>query len=132
MTKLASFRLNTKLLSVIRSWLGTRQGFVIVNGKKSNPMLLFNLVFQGTVWGPCLWNLFYEDARIALRVHHFLEIVFADDLNAFRAVPLAAPNASVMAANNACQVELHAWGRANQVEFDQHKQVDACCLASLT
>ena len=27
-----------------------------------------------------------------------------------------------MAANKACQVELHSWGRANQVEFDPKKE----------
>ena len=59
---------------------------------------------------------------MALHMHHFLEIVFADDLNAFRAFPLPAPNASLMAANIACQVELHSWGRANQVEFDVNKE----------
>ena len=42
------------------------------------------MVFQGTVWGPMLWNVFYEDASKAIRSKAFTEIVFADDLNAFR------------------------------------------------
>ena len=59
--KLESFGLNAKLISVIRSWLQQRQGFVIVNGEKSDPMRLFDMVFQGTVWGPILWNVYFGD-----------------------------------------------------------------------
>lgn len=59
---------------------------------------------------------------MALRVHQFLEIGFADDLNAFRPFPLATPNEQAMAANKACLVELHSWGNANPVEFDPKKK----------
>ena len=47
-------------------------------------MLLRDMVFQGTVWGPILWNVFYEDARLALNTHGFNKIVFADDLNGYK------------------------------------------------
>ena len=47
-------------------------------------MTLGNMVFQGTVWGPMLWNIFYADASSAIRCKDFTDIVFADDLNAFR------------------------------------------------
>ena len=47
-------------------------------------MLLRNMVFQGTVLGPTLWNLFYEDARRAIQEAGFVEIVNADDLNGSR------------------------------------------------
>ena len=60
--KLESFGLNAKLISVIRSWLQQRQGFVKVNGEKSDPTRLIDMVFQGTVWGPTLWNAFVDDA----------------------------------------------------------------------
>ena len=103
------------MLKVFEAWLAERQAFVVCGGKHGNHICLNNIIYQGTIQGPWLWNLFYEDARMALLVHHFLEIAFADDLNAFRAFPLATPNASVMAVNNACQVELHALGKANQV-----------------
>ena len=42
------------------------------------------MVYQGTVLGPTLWNLFFEDARAAINEVFFTEYVFADDLNAFR------------------------------------------------
>ena len=91
-------------------------------GQRGDPIQLKNMIYQGIVWGPWLWNLFYEDARLALLVHDFLEVVFADDLNAFRMFTLSAPNENLRKATRACQTELHAWGRANRVEFDPKKE----------
>ena len=45
------FGLNEKLVSVIRSWLQQRQGFVVVNGEKSAPVRLADMVFQSTALG---------------------------------------------------------------------------------
>ena len=42
---------------------------------------LSNMTFQGTVWGPPLWNTYFEDAQQAVQREHFVETVFADDLN---------------------------------------------------
>ena len=47
-------------------------------------MDLSNQVFQGTCWGPVLWNLFYEDSNTAIENADFTEVKFADDLNAFK------------------------------------------------
>ena len=80
------------------------------------------MVLQGTVWGPILWNLFYEDARFAINKHGFNEIVFADDLNALRVYPGQCADVEVMADVKVCQDELHTWGRANQVEFAPGKE----------
>ena len=110
------------MLKVFEAWLAERQAFVVCGGKHGNHICLNNIIYQGTIQGPWLWNLFYEDARMALRVHHFLEIVFAEDLSTFRAFSLATPNASVMAANNACQIELHSWCKTNKLEFDSNKE----------
>ena len=41
-------------------------------------------MFQGTVLGPTLWNLFYEDARRAVHEAAFVDIVQAEELNGFR------------------------------------------------
>ena len=48
--------------------------------------------------------------------------MFADNFDVFRAVISNTPNTNLMEANKACQTELHAWGRASQVEFDQKKE----------
>ena len=85
-------------------------------------MTLEDMVFQGTVWGPPLWNVFFEDARIPINACGFNEIVYADDLNAFRPFPLATSNAEVLGQVARCQDRLHTWGEANGVEFDPSKE----------
>ena len=85
-------------------------------------MTLDHMVFQGTVWGPPLWNVFFEDARVPINASGFNEIVYADDLNAFRSFPLAVCNADVMGHIMRCQESLHTWGGANGVEFDPGKE----------
>ena len=119
--KLRAKGMRADMINVFKAWLAERKAVVVCGGQHGDPIQLKNMIYQGTVWGPWLWNLFYEDARLALHVHNFLEVVFADDLNAFRAFPWNAPNCSLMEANKACQAELHAWGKANQVEFDPKK-----------
>lgn len=45
------------------------------------------MVFQGTVFGPDLWNMFFEDAKEAIAEMHYDEGVFANDSNAYRIFP---------------------------------------------
>ena len=69
----------------LRSWLSLLAGSrtlvpqVVMGGARSPEEKLADSVFQGTVLGPVLWNLFYEDARQAANRLKFLESVFADD-----------------------------------------------------
>jgi len=80
------------------------------------------MIFQGTVFGPTLWNTFYEDARLALNECFFKEIVYADDLNGFCIFSGEWSNSAIHRSMDTCQHELHEWGRANQVEFDPGKE----------
>ena len=80
------------------------------------------MVFQGTVSGPMLWNLFFEDARHAINDCFFTEVVYADDLNAYRIFPKTAQTVDIMRSLDNCQLELHKWGVANQVCFDAAKE----------
>jgi len=52
----------------------------------------------------------------------FEEIVFADDLNAYRIFSSATPNSVIKNLLDNCQQELHKWGDANQVAFDAGKE----------
>lgn len=52
----------------------------------------------------------------------YIEIVYADDLNAYRVFPSTTPNANVKNAMKSGQDELHQWGRADQVSFDPSKE----------
>ena len=62
--KLEAKGLHPKVIRLIMSWLRDRIATILVSGEKSDPITLANIVFQGTVWGPCLWDLFFEDARL--------------------------------------------------------------------
>ena len=84
------------------------------------------MIFQGTVLGPSLWNVFCEDARMPLHKSQYSESVFADDLNAYREFTLDIPNDILMNSARECQRELHKWGRANQVAFDPKKESTHC------
>ena len=120
--KLRSFGLNENVIGVIQSWLRDRQAFVVVGRAKSRQINLSNMVFQGTVWGPCLWNAFFGDSVWAVRFEGFDVIVFADDLNAFKEYPLNTLVETIVAAMRRCQLELHKWGAANQAVFDAGKE----------
>ena len=111
-----------KWVKLFESWLRERKATVIVGGEHSLAVLLCDMVFQGTVWGPPLWNSFYEDARRPVREAGFTELVFADDLNAHKSFATTVANDQVLAEGRRCQEKLHTWGRANQVCFDSSKE----------
>ena len=73
--KLRAKGINRKMIPLIRSWLQTRRAKVIIGGKSSEEFALENMVFQGTVLGPSLWNVFVEDAHNAIAVSKFIEII---------------------------------------------------------
>ena len=104
------------------SWLGRRKVAVIVGGDKSDEFDLSDMVYQGTVLGPILWNLFFGDARRAIQMLKFVETIVADDLNAYRRFNNSVSNSVVVRVAKQCQSRLHEWGRANQVEFDSTKE----------
>ena len=110
------------MVALTESWLEQRTAHVVVEGQFSDKMVLKNMVFQGTVLGPSLWNLFYEDARRAIHETGFEETVYADDLNGFKEFEHNASVVSVLADAKKCQTGLHKWGRANQVSFDPAKE----------
>ena len=122
LSKLRAKGIPEDLLKVIQSWLRKRRAQVIVGGEASDSMALENMVFQGTVWGPTLWNSFYADSRRPIRMHDFSEIIFADDLNAWKKFGAGTEHHSMIHDMKRCQKELHKWGAANQVSFDKDKE----------
>jgi hypothetical protein len=80
------------------------------------------MVFQGTVLGPPLWNVYYSDASDAIREHDFHETVFADDLNCFRVFDGSIGDDYIFSLVRKCQSSLHEWGAANQVLFEPTKE----------
>jgi hypothetical protein len=120
--KLRAKNIHSDIVNMLASWLGQRRARVVVGGAFSDEVTLKNMVFQGTVNGLMLWNLFYEDARQAINEWHFEEVVFADDLNAYRVFASTTDNCKIDQAITNCQQELHKWSRANQVCFDPAKE----------
>ena len=80
------------------------------------------MVYQGTVLGPWLWNIFYEDVKAACAAAGFTETVFADDLNSYQLVPSICVNEALLKDAGHCQAEVHSWGRANGVSFEATKE----------
>ena len=65
---------------------------------------------------------FFSDAREAIIRAGCLEIIFADDLNAFQVFDSSVSNDMLYNHVRGCQTELHQWGRANGVQFDPEKE----------
>ena len=63
--KLRVSGLHPKVTDFLMSWSEDRVNTVVIGGAHSPKEILATSVFQGTVLGPPLWNLFYADARIA-------------------------------------------------------------------
>ena len=64
LVKLHSKGLHPRIIRVLESWLRTRSARVVVDGISSSPFDLVDQVYQGTVYGPPLWNIFYADAPL--------------------------------------------------------------------
>ena len=122
LAKLTAKGIHPKMVKLIGSWLEPRSASVVVGGAKSRPFTIKDMVFQGTVLGPQLWNLFFEDAKRAINEFFYEEMVFADDLNAFKVVPSRTTLTNALASIDLVQQELHKWGDANQVTFDPAKE----------
>ncbi len=65
-----------------------------------------DILFQGTVRGPHLWNAVFGDVRSAVQDMGFTEVVFADDLNAYKASDETASKENVGQQILACQARL--------------------------
>ena len=77
---------------------------------------------ERTVWGLSLWNSYYGDSALAIRACNFTEIIFADDLNAFKVFDNSTLSDEIHRQLHQVQFELHSWGRANRVQFDANKE----------
>ena len=122
MMKLRGSGFDKRVVDFLESWLRDRRFVVLVSGAVTSEKPLRNSVYQGTVLGPPLWNLFYEDAALATRLLEFIEVIFADDYNCWRGYSAAKSNEEILAQCRLCQASLHRWGEANSVKFDPAKE----------
>ena len=125
--KLRVSGLHPQVVAFLSSWLEDRVSKVVVGGAHSPEEPLTNSVYQGTVLGSPLWNLFYSDARRSVNDKGFEDSIFADDFNCWRKflIPhdkVAEAQAAAKDALKDAQRELHLWGEANRVIFDPSKE----------
>jgi len=120
--KLGSCGLPPPVARFLASWLEDRRSSVVVGGVASEERVLSNSVFQGTVFGPPLWNLFYGDSILAVRPLSFIEVIFADDFNCWKPFARGSDVGNILNECRECQTALHRWGRANSVKFDAGKE----------
>ena len=64
------------------------------------------MVYQGTVLGPILWILFFADVKLSINQLKFIEMIFADDINAYRTFDTCRDNKKIIQtlknANSGC------------------------------
>ena len=65
LAKLHSIGIPDLFLDFLSSYLEARLGYVAVEGILSDALTLCDTVFQGTVLGPPLWNVFFHDVSHA-------------------------------------------------------------------
>ena len=79
-------------IDFLNSYLLPSEGIVAVEGALSEAMLLCDMVFQGTVLGPALWNTFFSDVATEILLGTQEINLYADDLNGVCIRHLIIPN----------------------------------------
>ena len=88
----------------------------------SKSIVLMDMVFQGTVLGPTLWNAFFSDIADFVTDSRQQAQIFADDLNVVADYPAELSEPIVLEDLSEAQRKAHIWGRRNQVTFDPSKE----------
>ena len=122
MAKLQAGGVGTTYLNFLSSYPNPRDAKVAVEGVSSDVIKICNTVFQGTVLGPPLWNLFFNDVSVSASSLGDSASVFADDLNVFQRFDREIPNDDIERKMHLCRVRVHKWGNTNRVAFDPGKE----------
>ena len=122
LSKLHAIGVGAKYLNFLDAYLSPRRGRVVVQGTSSDEFILDDSVFQGTVLGPTLWNIFFADVAMPAKSSGGKEALFADDLNVFQLFARLQDLEECINKLKACRQRVHAWGRANRVSFDPAKE----------
>jgi hypothetical protein len=121
MAKLHTAGVPDVFLNFLFSYLQPRIGYVSIEGVFSEVFELCDTVFQGTVLGPTLWNVFFHDVALAATWHGAQESMFADDLNAFKSYAITVTPESIINDMQKTRTE-DRWGHRNRVTFDASKE----------
>ena len=122
MGKLQQVGVSPTYLDFLNSYLEPRIGRVAIDGILSETFLLCDMVFQGTVLGPALWNTFFNDVASEATSLNGTDVEFADDLTVFKEYPLTISNENAMADMENSRKCVHKWGSRNRVTFAATKE----------
>jgi len=122
MAKLNRAGIGDVYLKFLSAYLEPRIGRVSIAGFFSDAFAIADSVFQGTVLGPTLWNVFFADVMFPARMYGGKESMFADDLNVFQQFQRSVSNADIKSNLADTQREVHKWGDRFRVTFDASKE----------
>ena len=105
--KLELYGVQDRVLAFLQSWLEERVAVVVLNGSTSAEARLTNMVFQGTVLGPPLWNTFFADVSAVVHGRSLCKTLFADDLNCCTDFEAAVDNGDAEQELTRCQTAVH-------------------------
>ena len=119
-----------KLLVFFKHYFAPRSALVAVDGEVSDILNLQNMVFQGTVFGPSLGNIFFADVHEPAQRNGATEQKFADDLSISKEFVRNTSNEDIVSDMRQSQSDIHEWGRRNRVSFDPYKESFAILATS--
>lgn len=118
LAKLHSAGVADVFIDFLSSYLEPRIGQVAIEGVLSECITLADMVFQGTVLGPMLWNCFFQDVALPATSRDGKENLFADDLSIYKCFSLEVSNFDAIADMQFTKNSVHMWGARNRVAFD--------------
>ena len=122
LAKLHAAGVGAQYLNFLDSYLQPRRASVVVEGTVSDAFEIANTVFQGTVLGPALWNVFFNDVTQPASSLGGTPSLFADDLTVFQKFVKTDTNEDIHRRMHLCRTRVHKWGRTNRVTFDPSKE----------
>ena len=122
LAKLSQHGVPDQFVDFLNSYLQPREGKVTVEGALSESLALSDMVFQGTVLGPTLWNAFCADIPESVAGSHQKVQFFDDDLNASVTRPMHMSDDLIQSELVGIQARAHIWGQRNRVTFDPSKE----------
>ena len=120
--KLKHLAVCAAFVKLLASYLAPQSAKVLINGADSRELILENMIFQGTVLGPYLWNVFFADVHKAAEATGCQERKFADDLSTFKVFKRDVSNDDILLDLALCQASVHDWGEKKRVTFEQTKK----------
>ena len=114
--------ISDSMFRFLYSYLAPRNANVVVQGCESATFTIEDEVFQGTVLGPPLWNVFFREIDDTIQRCLFRLAKFADDLTAYRNYNSSVSNIQILDELKDCQAACHQWGASRRVTFDASKE----------